>query len=239
MAQCLWCNRTYSPSLNWERLFDLEAPKNLCRRCWNKIERLEAHPPLCSLCGRALAGLEAHFIVKDYCLDCYRWEKGSFQGLLRRNYSLYHYNPFMKAYITRLKFQGDAVLVMPFKRAFRKAYQQHFNHYLPVPIPISPQRMQERAFNQAELLAQLLPKSPLELLKRVSQYRKQSQKTRRERTLFQENPFELIQPLPTALLNPSIVLIDDIYTTGATLRQAALALQPLKPANITSLTLLR
>jgi len=145
----------------------------------------------------------------------------------------------MKTYITRLKFQGDEVLVKPFEKAFRKAYKQHFSHYLPVPIPISPQRMRERTFNQAEDLARLLPKSPLQLLKRVSQSQKQSQKTRNERTLLGINPFELIRPFQTDVLKPLIVLIDDIYTTGATLRQAALALQPLEPSSIVSLTLLR
>lgn len=239
MAQCLWCNRTYSPSLGWDRLFDLKPTQNLCQRCWNKIESIEAHPPFCSLCGRSLSVLDARFIVGEHCLDCYRWETGSFRGLLHRNYSLYHYNTFMKAYITRLKFQGDVVLVKPFEKAFQKAYKQHFNQYFPVPIPISPQRMRERTFNQAEGLAHLLYKAPLQLLKRVSQNQKQSQKTRRERTLLGTNPFELIRPLPMDLSKPRIVLIDDIYTTGATLRQAALALQPLEPSSIASLTLLR
>ncbi|WP_241211388.1 ComF family protein [Amphibacillus jilinensis] len=102
-----------------------------------------------------------------------------------------------------------------------------------VPIPLSSERLRSRGFNQAEAVAKCLPYPSVQLLKRT-EGEKQAKKNRKQR-LRMNNPFELFNQVDTEL----IMLIDDIYTTGATIHHAALILQKNGYRNISSFTLVR
>lgn len=106
-----------------------------------------------------------------------------------------------------------------------------------VPVPLSEERLLERCYNQSLLLAQLLGDTAAEALIRKVNEPKQSKKRRHERLELKENPFQIAEPFRKQLAGRHVLLIDDIYTTGATLRLAAQALQPAGPKSIASLTL--
>jgi ComF family protein len=96
---------------------------------------------------------------------------------------------------------------------------------LVVPVPLDPRRLSERGFNQAELLAREVAHAlgwPLAigLLRRTRATRPQSELTAEER---RENVAGAFQARAEAA-GKIIVLIDDIFTTGATADSASAAL---------------
>ncbi|KUP23863.1 hypothetical protein AWJ19_11955 [Paenibacillus sp. DMB5] len=111
-----------------------------------------------------------------------------------------------------------------------------------VPVPVSESRLMERGFNQAERLADVLsglrgiPQLPL--LVRTHHTGKQSFKSRAERIAdmrhaFAANPDKPVSAQFSSWLSQvkapgrplQILIIDDIYTTGSTIRACAEAVQ--------------
>jgi competence protein ComFC len=144
----------------------------------------------------------------------------------------------MKETLALYKFRGDAIIAKAFYRDFRKMYEEEFKkeQCILVPIPLGPKRLYERGFNQSLLLAKLL--APIEIIEPLAKTDsvKQSKKIRQER-LQQENPFYVTEP--QIVRGKSILLIDDIYTTGTTIRMAAKVLKEAGAGDISSLTLVR
>src|SRR3989344_829714 len=89
-----------------------------------------------------------------------------------------------------------------------------------VPTPLSRERLRERGFNQSELLAEVvsgitgLPLSTEVLAKTKHTAPQVSLKDRRSRQNNLSGAFTIIQP--EIIKNKSVILIDDVYTTGAT-----------------------
>ena len=96
-----------------------------------------------------------------------------------------------------------------------------------VPVPLSAQRLRERGFNQALLLAKrLCPERTLaQGLIRLRNTPAQSGLSRHERLLNLDHAF-MVNPAHMQMLRDSkVVLVDDVTTTGATLRACTQALQ--------------
>ncbi|MBU6141956.1 hypothetical protein KGO95_02435 [Patescibacteria group bacterium] len=105
----------------------------------------------------------------------------------------------------------------------------HESDALIVPIPLHPSRLRDRGFNQAALIARVVAHklgAPLrpELLKRVRQTHAQAELTDwQARAENLANAFSV--PDGVSFENKSIILVDDVYTSGATMRDAARALR--------------
>jgi len=115
-----------------------------------------------------------------------------------------------------------------------------------VPIPLHPKRLRWRGFNQAQELGKELAKeyniNMANLLKRAHPTKAQmSFKNKTQRVLNIKNAFVLNPEFtgPTAFTKSTILLLDDICTTGATLNQAAKALKRTGVKNVWGLTLAR
>lgn len=109
-----------------------------------------------------------------------------------------------------------------------------------VPVPVHPKRKSERGFNQTEKLArqlaQLLNKPVnIKSLIRTTYRKKQSLQNKQERHSL-ENDFAL---RGRNLTNKTICLIDDVFTTGATLSACARALEKTQPKKIIAMTFAR
>lgn len=189
------------------------------------------------MCGRPFAGLEPSHRQGRLCMDCVRWqEDDEWKDVLTKNRSVYMYNEWMKEVVAIWKFRGDYAMAEAFQEEFRREFYRHFDHtFLIVPIPLSAERLYERGFNQAKALAELLALPIHDILTR-HHLEKQSKKSRRER-LRTENVFQFSGKMP--LQDKHIVLIDDIYTTGTTLRHAAKVLRQAGAIDVSSFTLIR
>jgi competence protein ComFC len=230
---CLICHKVILPSIGWKAIFSVDKEQLICPACEGKLERIDGDQ--CRVCSRPFCQVENQFRNGDMCHDCFRWEEDpKWQGALEKNYSLFVYNDFLKEVIARFKFRGDYVLARIFVELFKMKLNQLAPDML-VPIPLSDERQFERGFNQAAALITAAGFSPADLLSRVHS-EKQSKKSRSERIhlpqVFQVHP-------DVNIAGKKVVLIDDIYTTGSTLRHAAKLLKEAGAASMQSLTLAR
>lgn len=233
-VHCLLCFEKLSYSLGWFSFLIKGEEQLICRECEQKFERIEGEG-LCAVCGRLLERLASSHHENGICLDCLRWEEGAMRGALLQNRSLYVYNDWAKEVLARYKFRGDAILSVIFHKEMLRLYK-----YLPqscrvIPVPLSIKRQYERGFNQAELLAACLSYDKSALVTR-SHTEKQSKKTRTER-LHAQSPFLISSHI--RLDGENIVLVDDVYTTGTTLRQIGKLLCEQGAAAVYALTVFR
>lgn len=98
-----------------------------------------------------------------------------------------------------------------------------------VPVPLSPSRQRERGFNQAEVIASSVTRMwdiPLmgDALVRAASTRSQTQLTPDQRKGNVAGAFSVPHEVRASVVGRHLVLLDDVVTTGATLREAASAL---------------
>jgi ComF family protein len=110
-----------------------------------------------------------------------------------------------------------------------------------LPMPLSPQRLRTRGYNQALVLAHALESAKVraDLLLRVKDGAAQSSLPRAERLQAIRGAYAL-EPSRAAEVNAKkIVLLDDVMTTGASLFEAARVLRRAGALHITALVLAR
>ncbi|MFC0187348.1 ComF family protein [Fictibacillus aquaticus] len=233
MSRCLYCFTPYAFPLSWESLFNLHTDNGLCEECSEKLE--EINGDICEMCGRPFSLFPEQYRQENTCNDCVRWESDIvWTGILAGNRSLYVYNPFMQEMLSKYKYRGDAELAKVFYNTARKMYKKEFQKHILVPIPLSEERHLERGFNQSLLIAEGM--GPVHnVLIRTSHEQKQSKKNRAERMNMENKPFEAVEDVS----GKKVLLIDDVYTTGSTIRQAAKTLRDAGASSVSSLTLAR
>ncbi len=219
---CIYCFKEIERRVSWSQFFYLN--QGLCKTCLSQFIFLK-HENSCKYCSKSK--------VQGLCQDCKRWRR--LNSDLELNYSLIKYTEFVKQYLFDWKYGGDIVLfkgLIPLINPKKVIKKLELDNFKVIPIPVHSKREKERAFNQSSLIAGLFPYVDETRLVRVNND-KQSEKNKLER-LNSENPFQVMKKG-----DESILLIDDIYTTGATLRHAAAKLKEAGYGRIVSFTLFR
>lgn len=180
------------------------------------------YPPKCGLCGRF--GPAA---ICAICLAEFQPQDRQMKGLdgpVMEAAALYRYESRAAQAVRRLKYTRITPLIDPLAELIRDGYERFDLHDYDaiVPIPIHWRRRVWRGFNQAEALASQLPQDRvrLELLVRVKATKPQVKLTREERMTNLIGAFEA----SPEVRDQSILLIDDVRTSGHTSEQCALAL---------------
>ncbi|MGD7006936.1 ComF family protein [Metabacillus sp. 84] len=225
MSWCILCHSKMQEQVTWGMLLGTDPDPVACSPCLEKMTKITG--PVCAKCGRPMDS-------ESLCTDCVRWNERE-EGILKENRSIYSYTETMKEVMNRFKFRGDAEIIRLFEQDIRTAARKIPRKAVLVPIPLSAERLQERGFNQAELIAGCIRRPIVHPFIRLTS-EKQSKKSRKERLagapLFALNPEVTVK-------NLYIVIIDDIYTTGNTVYQAAKLLKKAGAQDISSLTLIR
>lgn len=182
-------------------------------------------PPKCVFCGRLLKKWE-----HDFCADCYYDlpETDTIRKIPRTEGCIapLRYEGNARNAILRFKFNGHSYYAPAFGRLMA-ARLSGCKADLITWIPVSRRRKLERGYDQAELLARAVSKQlslPCVRLLRKRHTKKQSQTgDLAARNANISGAFTALRP--KTLAGKHILLIDDICTTGATLREAAETLQ--------------
>lgn len=132
--------------------------------------------------------------------------------------------------LRRLKFDDRPDLAAPLASTFAPLLPLLLAHkpQVVVPVPLHPARLVERGYNQAALLARALarwidtPLAPL-ALRRSLRTSRQTDLAREARAANVANAF-VVHP-PSLIYGRSVVLVDDVETTGATLDACRRALE--------------
>lgn len=196
---CLLCQQEVETPFFFSHIFCLKKEEqSICQSCEQTFERIgQKH---CDSCCKP--------DIEDVCADCLDWQR---RGYEVDHISLYRYNTAMKAYFQSYKFQGDYLLRHVFAKALRELLRKH-KGYCIVPVPVSSQTYEERGFNQVEGLLEAANCSYEAILEK-EEHAKQSQQGRQER-LQMKNHYRVKEGVK---LPDKVLLVDDIYTTGATL----------------------
>lgn len=151
-------------------------------------------------------------------------------------YSLFHYkDPLVKQALWALKYRGSRPVAKLFATLLYETILEHISDALLfenvsepllLSLPLSEQRLKERGWNQAELICEEIIKLYPQLhynkniLKKIKHTAPQTTLSRKERLLNLKNCFGIDSGALHLLQNRNIILLDDVTTTGSTLKEA-------------------
>jgi ComF family protein len=197
----------------------------VCQCCWSSIVPIT--PPCCRTCGDPLPTWRE--TEDDRCLRCRRQAPvvtlarsiGAYEGSLRTIVHALKYDPrrtIARHLAVRMRAAGAAVLA---------------EADLVVPVPLHPSRERARGFNQARELARHLGPPMVDALARTRKTASQADLPAARRRANVRGAFEWRRG---DVGDSTIVLVDDVSTTGATLNACAVALMAAGAKEVRALT---
>lgn len=192
----------------------LPDEKLVCRRCASSLPFVEE--PFCMCCGKPLSHHE-----KELCSDC-----GTHLHPFEEGRAVFLYEKGIRQSVNRIKFLNRREYIPFYGECLFRLFlemQPLWKAQCLVPIPMYPKKRAIRGFDQAMLLAEALgERSSLpvrkDLLIRAHATQSSKKLGRSERRKNLRGVFRIH---PGAIVPHSVILIDDIYTTGATMDEAA------------------
>lgn len=217
----------------WNLLLDAVFPGK-CAICHNILEekrsgglcstcRRQLHPltePRCKHCSKPVESLE-----EEFCGDC----RGKV-FYVTKGMALYSYDRMMQTAIANFKYGGELSCGDYFARDLVKHYGAWIREISPeviLPVPVHKNRLRFRGFNQAEYMAAQMG---IELGIPVNgKYLIRTENTRPQKGLDVRARIENLQRSFDVIRRGrsyhKVLLLDDIYTTGATLEACGKALK--------------
>lgn len=190
----------------------------ICPECVKILSFVKG--PVCKKCGK-----EVFSDRLEYCFDCTKHTRSFESGR-----ALINYNDAAKDSMVKIKYKNKREYIDFYTEAICRRYGKQIARMradVLVPVPVHPSRMKTRGYNQAELLARGIGRS-LGIPVRSDLLRR-SRKTAPQKEL---NPAERLKNLEQAFEAEgnfagieTVILIDDIYTTGSTIEACTRALK--------------
>jgi len=215
------------------RLLEEPGERVVCRQCINRLAARRG--PVCPCCGRFLQGPgEGH-----HCRRCLARPPA-----FSVHRSCGAYEEELKDIVLLLKYRRFAVLARPLAAFAEAALAEEDGLWIEadalVPVPLHKARERERGFNQSRAIAKELGRRmgfPLHdrNLVRVRDTPPQASLEAGERQGNVRNAYAVRDPRRIA--GRTLVLVDDVYTTGATLRECSRVLAAAGARDVRALTI--
>lgn len=196
----------------------MEKKVRIHSECLNRLKRVRE--PLCKKCGKPVASKQ-----QEYCYDCTQ-QKRSFEA----GHGLWIYDANSAASIFAYKYHRRPEFAAFYAQSLIRYYGQwmrSLNVQQIIPVPVSRQKLRQRGFNQAGLLADDLGEAlgcPVNGggLVRIHGTTPQKELGKNERRKNLEKAFKAGTGLEGIR---RVLLVDDIYTTGSTIEYCTRALR--------------
>lgn len=194
------------------------------------------------------------FIFPKKCLECGSFGKYICDNCLKkvgksgwwgRNYSVFKYEGVIRKAIIALKYKYSTAIVDELSSIIVSRMQNmefRIQNIMLIPVPLHQKRFNERGFNQSEEVGKLIAKSMgwdfnANLLIKNKNTKHQVGLKGAERRQNLSNVFSLNSAF--RIPDSSIVVFDDVMTTGSTLSEAKKALEKAGFKNVWGLTIAR
>lgn len=177
-----------------------------CQDCLDKLPFNDGE--ICFHCGRHVK------VSENYCLTC----KGKLTSI-DKGRSVFRYKDEVAFLIKKFKYENGQYLAKVFAPYLEKLYlKNYFNADFIVFVPMTDKALKERGYNQTELLANELGKLisvPVNnVLVKVRETERQATLDREGRIKNLSGAFKVIDK--KAIENKTVLIIDDVTTTGST-----------------------
>ncbi len=194
-----------------------------CDDCWRKTTIFSGAETLCAKCGAFLQAKTSHYQTFCHRCDEHFYDAASAVGI---------YGLALTASILSLK--REPFVAARLRKLFisRFAMAEFSDVELIVPVPLSKKRMLERGFNQAAVLSKILHAATKISLDEKSFTRRIHTPIHRigmdgkARLASVKNAFEVVRP--KMIEGKKILLVDDVYTSGATVSGCAEVLKEIR-----------
>ncbi len=204
----------------------------ICHACWASLEFV--HKPLCNKCGVAMPAS----YLGDICMRCVN----SFYYFDAAR-SVFRYNNASKKMLHRFKFEDKTMYAKPFANMLFKLLYKDLLDGVDViaAVPLHNKRLGERKYNCASLMAFELAKRakkpflPTAIVK-IKETKLQTNLNYNDRKHNLDGAF---LSDAQSVSGASVLLVDDVMTTGATVNQCALSLKAAGASRVVVTTLAR
>lgn len=211
----------------------LTAPTGgpVCAACWAAIVPLT--PPVCVRCGDPLASWRLISVEHAQCPRCRRRD-----GFVSRARAIGPYEGSLREIVHALKYDGRRRVAPRLGRLLATAGDDILRGAdVVVPVPLHRSRRRARGFNQAAELAHHLGVPVAHLLRRVRATPSQTDLPAARRHANVRGAFALARG--ASVSGATVVLVDDVSTTGATLEACARVLRQAGAKDVRALTAAR
>ncbi len=210
----------------------------LCRFCYENM--IIINKP-CEVCGKPIINLA----LEENSFDCGFCSGKKF--LFDRNISFVEYGNISKELVFKLKYSSKTYIA---KTVSEIMYDQIKNEYeeelkdfdFITYVPLGRKREKERGFNQSKKIAEYLSEKvsiqSIGMLRRTKNTKKMHLLGYDDRKRELKNAFEILEDKKECVEGRKILVVDDIFTSGATIDEIAKVLKIAGAENVTSLTFL-
>jgi len=199
----------------------------LCDKCAKDIEILTGD--LCTKCGDRLKDNGA-------CIN----NCSKFNYTFSSNKSLFYYTNSAARIIKNLKYGKKKYLANYVADIIVDSGEIFENVDYIAYVPASKSRIKERGFNQSEVVAKIIGEKlnikVLDLIVKTKDTIHQAGGTQKERMKNLENSFAINENISENIRGKTLLIFDDVFTTGSTLNECAKIVKKLKPKEIRTLT---
>ena len=184
---------------------------DICDACYLKLPFISGK--VCLGCGESI------FSSANYCLNCKNTKR-----YFEQCFSLFNFDGEIKKLIHELKYDGKKYVAKTLSNFLLKQFAvKNLNVDVIIPIPLHESKFKIRGFNQSELLCSGFIKFGFNVdttsLIRIKDTTTQTNLTKQERLKNMENAFKCVNK--KLVKGKTVLLIDDVYTTGATFNEAS------------------
>lgn len=216
-------------------LLERRGERVVCRSCLDLL--VPSRSSFCVCCGRFFAGAAAPHL----CLDCLRTRP---PFTLHRSCAAYEGT--LREIIILMKYQGFSILARDLTAFALEAVGEDESLWAGVeaivPVPLHRRKKKKRGFNQSELIARNLGRAKglrvaAKALRRMRNIPAQSGLEAKARRRNVAGAFAVARP--AEVKDRTVLLVDDVYTTGSTVKECCRMLRRAGTREVRVLTLAR